>query len=314
MVGYLIKRSVQSVILFWMVTVLTFVIIRQAPGGPAILANPDLSKAQMEALTTTLGLADPLYLQYGRWIGGLLSGDFGTSFNEGVPVLSLIAERLPNTLILSSAALVIAIALGMGLGILSAVKRNSWFDGFASTIGVLNLSVPAFWLGIVLILLFAVELRWLPVGGMPRARNWSVFELLRHLILPSVVAGGFLMANVMRYTRSSLLEVSDQLYVTAARAMGIRERRVILVYALKNAMLPVITVIGLGLPQLFAGAAITETVFAWPGIGSLGITAARTGDYPLIMGITLVVSLIVIVANLLTDLSYTLLDPRVKFT
>lgn len=314
MAGYLIKRSVQSVILFWMVTVLTFVIIRQAPGGPAILANPDLSKAQMEALTTTLGLADPLYLQYGRWIGGLLSGDFGTSFNEGVPVLSLIAERLPNTLILSSAALVIAIALGMGLGILSAVKRNSWFDGFASTIGVLNLSVPAFWLGIVLILLFAVELRWLPVGGMPRARNWSVFELLRHLILPSVVAGGFLMANVMRYTRSSLLEVSDQLYVTAARAMGIRERRVILVYALKNAMLPVITVIGLGLPQLFAGAAITETVFAWPGIGSLGITAARTGDYPLIMGITLVVSLIVIVANLLTDLSYTLLDPRVKFT
>lgn len=314
MAGYLIKRSVQSVILFWIVTVLTFVIIRQAPGGPAILANPDLSKAQMEALTTTLGLADPLYLQYGRWIGGLLSGDFGTSFNEGVPVLSLIAERLPNTLILSSAALVIAIALGMGLGILSAVKRNSWFDGFASTIGVLNLSVPAFWLGIVLILLFAVELRWLPVGGMPRARNWSVFELLRHLILPSVVAGGFLMANVMRYTRSSLLEVSDQLYVTAARAMGIRERRVILVYALKNAMLPVITVIGLGLPQLFAGAAITETVFAWPGIGSLGITAARTGDYPLIMGITLVVSLIVIVANLLTDLSYTLLDPRVKFT
>lgn len=314
MAGYLIRRSVQSVILFWIVTVLTFVIIRQAPGGPAILANPDLSKEQMEELAGTLGLADPLYIQYGRWVGGLLRGDFGTSFNEGVPVLSLIAERLPNTLMLSSAALVIAVTLGMGLGILSAVKRNSWFDGFASTLGVLNLSVPAFWLGIVLILLFAVELRWLPVGGMPRSRDWSLIELTRHLVLPSFVAGGFLMANVMRYTRSSLLEVSDQLYVTAARAMGIRERRVILVYALKNAMLPVITVIGLGLPQLFAGAAITETVFAWPGIGSLGITAARTGDYPLIMGITLIVSLIVILANLLTDLSYTLLDPRVKFS
>ena len=314
MAGYLLKRLLQSVLLFWIVTIITFVIIRQAPGGPAILANPDLSKQQMESLTVTLGLADPIHVQYGRWIAGVMRGDLGTSFNEGVPVLSLIAERLPNTLLLSSLALVIAVTLGMGLGILSAVKRDSWVDGLASTIGVLNLSVPAFWLGIALILLFAVELRWLPVGGMPRPRDWSLLELARHLVLPSVVAGGFLMANVMRYTRSSLLEVSDQLYVTAARAMGLRERRVVLVYALKNAMLPVITVIGLGTPQLFAGAAIAETVFAWPGIGSLGINAARTGDFPLIMGITLVVSFIVIVVNLLTDLSYMLLDPRVKFS
>jgi peptide/nickel transport system permease protein len=314
MAGYLLKRLLQSAILFWIVTVITFVIIRQAPGGPAILANPDLSKKQIETLTVVLGLADPLYVQYGRWIGNVMRGDLGTSFNEGVPVWSLITERLPNTLLLSSVALVIAITLGMGLGILSAVKRNSWLDTFASTLGVLNLSIPAFWLGIVLILLFAVELKWLPVGGMPRARDWSLLELARHLVLPSVVAGGFLMANVMRFTRSSMLEVSDQLYVTAARAMGIREHRVLLVYALKNAMLPVVTVIGLGLPQLFAGAAITETVFAWPGIGSLGIAAARSGDFPLIMGITLVVSFVVIVANLLTDLSYMLLDPRVKFS
>lgn len=314
MIVYLARRLTQSVFLFWVVTVVTFVIIRMAPGGPAILANPDLSKEQMQTLTEGLGLADPLHVQYLRWLGGVLRGDFGTSFNEGVPVMSLIAERLPNTLMLGAAALVIAVVLGMGLGILAARKRNSWIDTAASTVGVLNLSIPAFWLGIVLILIFAVYLKWLPVSGMPRGRNWGLWQLAQHLVLPSVVAGGFLMANVMRYTRASMLEVSELLYVTTARAKGIKEHRILLIHILKNAMLPVITVIGLGLPQLFAGAAITETVFAWPGIGSLGVNAARTGDFPTIMGITLVVSAVVILANLLTDLSYTFFDPRVRLS
>jgi peptide/nickel transport system permease protein len=312
MLTYVARRLTQSVVLFLVVTVVTFAIIRLAPGGPAILANPDLSKEQMQTLREGLGLADPVYAQYLRWLGGVLRGNLGTSFNESAPVLALIKERLPNTLILGSAALAVAVVFGIGLGVLSAVKRDGWVDALASTIGVLNLSVPAFWLGIVLILVFAVDLKWLPVSGMPRGHHWSLWQLARYLVLPSIVASGFLMANIMRYTRSSLLDVSDQLHVTAARAMGIRETRVVLHYALKNAMLPIITVIGLGLPQLFAGAAITETVFAWPGIGSLGIEAARTGDFPMVMGITLVVSVMVILANLLTDLSYVLLDPRLK--
>jgi peptide/nickel transport system permease protein len=303
---------VQSVVLFWIVTLVTFVIIRQAPGGPAILANPNLTKDQIVNLRGGVGLNDPLYRQYVRWVGHLMAGDLGVSFNEGVPVVELIAERLPNTLVLASAAFVIAVTAGMTLGILGAVKRNTWVDGLVSSVGVLNLSVPVFWLGIVLILIFAVELRWLPVGGMLQASQWSWLDLARHLVLPAIVAAGFLMANVMRFTRSSLLETLGQLYVTAARAMGLRERRVLLKYALRNAMLPVVTTIGLGTPQLFGGAAITETVFAWPGIGSLGINAARTGDFPVIMGITLFVSALVIVANLITDLSYVLLDPRVR--
>lgn len=312
MMRYIATRLIQSAVLFWVVTVITFVVIRQAPGGPAILANPNLTKDQIATLGNGLGLADPIYVQYARWIRYLVSGDLGISFNEGVPVSELIAERLPNTLLLGSVALCLALVTGLGLGVVSAVKRNSWLDALASILGVLNLSVPAFWLAIVLILIFAVELHWLPVGGMPKPGHWSLLELARCLVMPAWVAAGFMMANVMRYTRSSFLEVHDQLYITAARAMGLKERTILLRLALKNAMLPVVTVIGLSIPQLFGGAAITETVFAWPGIGSLGIAAARTGDFPLVMGITLIVSAIVIIANLLTDLSYLLLDPRVR--
>jgi peptide/nickel transport system permease protein len=310
--SYLTRRLLQSAVLFLLITVITFAIIRLAPGGPAILSNPNLSKDQIVNLRGGLGLNDPIYLQYGRWFGRLLKGDLGVSFNEGVPVTELIGERLPNTLLLSSAAFVIAVVLGMGFGILSAVHRNTWIDRLLSVVGVLNLSIPVFWLAIVLILVFAVQLRWLPVGGLPDDGDGSWFELARHLLMPAIVAAGFMMANVMRYTRSSLLGVSEQLYVTAARAMGNSERKVVLKYALKNAMVPVVTVIGISIPQLFGGAAITETVFAWPGIGSLGIAAARTGDFPVVMGITLVVSAIVVAANLLTDLSYALLNPRVR--
>jgi peptide/nickel transport system permease protein len=251
-------------------------------------------------------------MQYARWMRNVVKGDFGTSFNESVPVKDLIRERLPNTLLLGAVAFVIAVGLGLAFGIASAVKRNTWIDRVFGVVGVLNLSVPVFWLAIVLILVFAVQLRWLPIGGLPEDPDASWLRYAKHLVLPGIVASGFMMANVMRYTRSSMLEVSSQLYVTAARAMGNPESRVVLKYMLKNAMLPVVTVIGLGIPQLFGGAAITETVFAWPGIGSLGIAAARTGDFPVVMAITLVVSAIVVAANLLTDLSYAWLNPRVR--
>lgn len=314
MTAYLVKRLIQSVFLFWVVTLVTFVLIHQAPGGPAVLANPSLGKDQVQQLGGTLGLDEPIYSQYGQWLGNTALGDLGRSFNQGVPVADLISQRLPNTLLLGAAALVIALVVGIGLGILTAVRRNTWVDYLGSSVGLFNLSVPTFWLGIMLILIFAVQLRWLPVNGMHDTGESGLVDLLHHLVLPAIVASTFLMANVMRYTRASMLEVLDQLYVTGARAKGLRERRVLLVHALKNALVPVVTVIGLSLPQLFGGAAITETVFAWPGIGSLGIEAAQNGDYPLIMGITLVVSAIVIVANLLTDLSYSMIDPRVRLT
>jgi peptide/nickel transport system permease protein len=312
--SYIIRRVLHSAVLFLLITVVTFTIIRLAPGGPAVLANPNLTKAQVTELRSGLGLEDPIPLQYARWMGQVVQGELGTSFNEGVPVTDLILERLPNTLILSGLAFLIAVSLGMAFGILSAVYKGTWVDRFFSVIGVINLSVPVFWLAIVLILVFSVQLRWLPIGGLPEDPDAPWTAMLKHLVLPSFVAAGFLMANVLRYMRSSLLEVSSQLYVTAARAMGHPEKKVVLKYTLKNAMIPVVTIIGLGIPQLFGGAAITETVFSWPGIGSLGIAAARTGDFPVVMGITLVVSAIVVFANLLTDLSYAWLNPRVKLS
>jgi peptide/nickel transport system permease protein len=310
--SYLARRVLQSAVLFVLITMITFTVIRLAPGGPAILANPNLTKAQMTTLRAGLGLEDPIPVQYARWMKQVLQGEFGNSFNEAVPVKDLIRERLPRTLLLGAVAFVIAVSLGLAFGIASAMRRNSWVDRLLGVVGVLNLSVPVFWLAIVLILVFAVQLRWLPIGGIPDDPQAPWYRYARHLVLPALVASGFMMANVMRYTRASMLEVSSQLYVTAARAMGNPERRVVLKYMLKNAMLPVVTVIGLGIPQLFGGAAITETVFSWPGIGSLGIAAARTGDFPVVMGITLVVSAIVVVASLLTDLSYAWLNPRVR--
>jgi peptide/nickel transport system permease protein len=309
---YLARRVLHSLVLFVLITMITFAVIRIAPGGPAILANPNLSKSQMHTLRAGLGLDDPLPVQYARWMGHVMQGQLGTSFNESVPVSDLIRERLPNTLLLGAAAFTIAVSFGLAFGVVSAAKRNTWIDRLFSVVGVLNLSVPVFWLAIVLILVFAVELRWLPIGGIPDDPQASWLRYAKHLVLPAIVASGFMMANVMRYTRASMLEVSSQLYVTAARAMGHPEQRVVLKYMLKNAMLPVVTVIGLGIPQLFGGAAITETVFSWPGIGSLGIAAARSGDFPVVMGITLVVSAIVVIANLLTDLSYAWLNPRVN--
>jgi peptide/nickel transport system permease protein len=309
---YLARRILQSAVLFVLITVITFTVVRLAPGGPAVLANPSLTKDQISKLRGGMGLDDPIPVQYLRWMRRVLQGELGTSFNESVPVTDLIRERLPNTLLLGAVAFVIAVTCGLAFGILSAIKRNTWVDRLFSVLGVLNLSIPVFWLAIVLILVFAVQLRWFPIGGLPDDPDASWLRVARHLVLPAIVAAGFMMANVMRYTRSSMLEVSSQLYVTAARAMGVPEYKVILKLMLKNAMLPVVTVIGLGIPQLFGGAAITETVFSWPGIGSLGIAAARTGDFPVVMGITLVVSAIVVGANLLTDLSYAWLNPRVR--
>lgn len=312
MTRYVLTRVAQSVFLLWLVTVATFLLIQQAPGGPAVLADPTLTRQGAEDLARTLGLSEPVHQQYGSWMGRVAQGDLGRSFNHSRPVTQLIAERLPNTLILGSAALVLALVVGIPLGIVSAVKRNSWLDYTATVVTLFNLSIPAFWFGIMLIIVFAVFLGWLPSGGMRTVGESGTVDLLRHLVMPAVVASGFMMARVARYVRSSMLDVLGEDYVRTARANGLREWRIMLFHALRNALLPVVTVIGLTLPQLFAGAAITETVFAWPGLGRLGVEAAANADYPLIMGITLVVAVMVIVANLVTDLSYGWIDPRVR--
>lgn len=312
MTRYVLSRILQSILLLWVVTVATFLLIQQAPGGPAVLADPTLSRQAAEELAHTLGLSAPVHEQYLSWLGQVLRGDLGNSFSHSVPVADLIRERLPNTLLLGLASLLIALVIGLPLGIVSAIKKNTWLDYLASGITVFNLSIPAFWLGIMMIIIFSVTLGWLPSGGMRTVGSGGVMDVLRHLIMPAFVASAILMARVAWYVRSSLLDALGEDYIRTARAKGLREWRVMVFHALRNALLPVVTIIGLTLPQLFAGAAITETVFAWPGVGRLGVEAAANADFPLIMGITLVVAVMVIVANLLTDLSYGFIDPRVR--
>ncbi len=313
MARYAVLRLLQSVALLFVVSVVTFVLVHRAPGGPAILADPMVGREQAREMARTLGLDQPLPRQYARWIGHVLRGRLGVSFGTNQPVTTLIAQRLPATLLLSGTGLLLALGLAIPLGVLAAARRDSWLDHAIAALSMFGLSVPAFWLGLVLILLFAVQLHWLPAGGMLTVGGPAgLADRLAHLALPAAVVSLFGLAQLTRYVRSSLLGVLREEYVRTAWAKGLSPGRVWGRHALANALLPMITVVGLMLPQLAAGAAITETVFAWPGMGRLAIEAAFQRDYPLVMGITLLVSVLVVAANLVTDLAYTWLDPRIR--
>jgi peptide/nickel transport system permease protein len=310
---YIVRRLLQTLVLLWLITVVTFVIIISAPGGPAILYDPNTTAEEMAQMRKALGLDQPIHVQYWRWLTGVLQGNFGVSYTLGAPVSQLIAERLPPTLLLSGAALLFAVFTGIPLGVWSAVRRNGFIDHLFTTVSFFGLSMPVFWYGLVLILTFSVQLKWLPAGGIVTVGQESVLNLLSHLVLPAVVLGTVHMAEITRYARSSMIGVLQQDYIRTARAKGLRELLVVGKHGLKNALIPLLTVIGLMLPRVAAGAAITEQVFAWPGMGQLAVRAAFQRDYPTIMGVTLVVSVVVALANLVTDLIYTLVDPRVRF-
>jgi peptide/nickel transport system permease protein len=249
-----------------------------------------------------------------RWLGQVVRGNLGVSFQAGVPVREIIGQMLPNTLVLSAAALALTLAVAIPAGVISAARPYSATDHAVTFAALFGISVPTFWLGLMLIVLFSVALGWLPPGGMqtigaPR----SAADLARHLVLPAVVLGSANMALVARYTRSATLAVLREDYVRTARAKGLPERAVLYRHGLRNALLTVVTVVGLQLPRLVGGAAITETVFAWPGMGSLAVRAAFERDYPMIMGVTLVLSAVVAASSLLVDLLYVWIDPRVRF-
>ncbi len=313
MLAYLLSRLFQAFILLFLVSVVTFALIHSAPGGPIILAQADVSPRDIEALKRTLELTDPLPVRYVKWLGRVIRGDFGRSFTQGVPVTALMLERLPNTLLLSGISLLLAIAVAIPLGVLSAAHRYSIIDHLATFFAFLGMSIPGFWLGIVLIIVFAVQLRWLPSGGMyTLGAPFSVGDRLRYLILPSIVLAAFVVGQLLRYTRSGMVSALSEDYVRTARAKGLPERAVLFRHALRNTLIPVVTILGLQIPRLVGGAAVTESVFAWPGMGRLAVDAAFQRDYPLIMGVTMLVSTVVILSNLVVDLLYTYLDPRVR--
>jgi peptide/nickel transport system permease protein len=313
MTRFLLGRLIQACGVLFVVSVITFVLIHAAPGGPAILLQPDLTREQMRELRAELGLEDPLPVQYGRWLGNLAQGRLGRSLSQGLPVTTLIADRLPATLILSGAALLLTLVLGIPLGVLSAVKRNGLVDYLVTGLAFLGMSVPVFWFGIILIIVFSVQLGLLPSAGMyTLGEPFSVADRLRYLIMPTAVLAIANLAQITRYTSSSVLGTLAEDYVRTARAKGLAERAVLLRHALRAALVPVVTVVGLLLPRLVAGAAITEAIFAWPGMGRLAVDAAVQRDYPLIMGITLMISAIVVLSNLVVDVIYGWIDPRIR--
>ena len=330
---YLIKRLLVLVLVLLGVSLLVFGFVRLIPGDPAVVmlgerATPD----SIERVRAQLGLNKPVYEQYLIFISNALRGDLGTSVLRGEPVTREILRRFPATIELALGAIIFAIVLGIPLGIISAIKRNSWFDVSSMIVALTGVSMPIFWLGLMLIFLFAVILHWLPSGARLDANtqyepitnlvlldsllqfNLALFmEGLRHLILPALALGTIPMAIIARMTRSSMLEVLNQDYVRTARAKGLKERSVILRHALRNALLPVITIVGLQVGLLLSGAILTETVFSWPGIGRWLVDAIYARDYPIVQGVTLSIAVIFVVINLIVDILYTFVDPRVRF-
>jgi len=305
MLQFLGKRLLASIPVLWGVTTLVFLAIYLLPGDPAelILAESGGSAESIAYLRTQLGLDDPLYVQYGRFLLNTLRGDLGRSIFTNRPVLQTILEQLPSTIELALAAMLVAMALGTGLGILAALNHNSWLDSACMAIAVAGVSVPIFWSGLLLILLFSSTLHWLPATGQGG---------LRHLLMPAVVLGFASSGTIARLVRSSLLEVLYKEYITTARAKGLSERLILTHHALKNALIPVITVVGLQFSFLLGGAVVTETVFSRQGIGRLIVDAILWKDFPLVQGGVLLAAVTYTLVNLLVDISYAFADPRIR--
>jgi len=313
LIGYVVRRLIALLPVLLVVSTVGFFLIYLTPGDPAaVMLGPDATQDDIDNLRAQMGLNRPLHVQLLRWYGRTLRGDLGDSIFLQRPVLQAIFERLEPTVLLTTMALVVAIAIGVPAGVVSAVRRNSWMDQAAMGIALFGVSVPGFWLGLNLILFFSVYLGLFPVAGyVPLAE--SVARAVRSLVLPALTLGIGGSALIARMTRSSMLEVMGQDYVRTARAKGNRERRVILRHALRNAMIPTITVIGLALGGLLAGAIVTETVFALPGVGRLVISSVQRRDYPVIQGVLMFIASIYVLVNLLIDVIYVYLDPRVKY-
>lgn len=364
MTKYLVRRLIQAIPVVIGITVITYAIMLSAPGGPVerFANNPKVTNEQKEAFKRSWGLDQPIPIQYCRWMGlcnpdgqgigqllgptgwpnflptgvsgatnGVLHGDFGFSLDSGESVGARIGQALLPTVILAGTALLLWIGLAIVLGVLAAVRRYSFFDQAVTVFSYVGFAMPTFWLGIMLILIFGVSLRWLPISGMVNARlspafgtdaYWIYFgrnpipallDVLQHLVLPVITLVVVNIAGDSRFVRASMLEALGQDYVRTARAKGLPGRVVTFRHALRNALLPVVTNIGLEIPFLFSGAIVTESIFSWPGIGSLTITSIRAFDYTILMGIFLIGSLSVVAANIVADVLYAVVDPRIKY-
>ncbi len=313
MTAYVIRRLLSTLVVMAVVAFVVFSLLYLTPGDPAAVIAGDIATSEdIARIHERLGLDDPFLVQFGRWVRALAHGDLGTSIFTNLPVTQLIAQRVEPTLSLTLCTLVVAIAVAVPMGVLAAAKAGTWFDRAVMAFSVLGFSVPVFVLAYILILTLSVELDWLPVQGYRNFRD-GVWEWLRHLILPSIALGTVYVALIARMTRASMLDVLSQDYVRTAQAKGLAPDQVLLGHALKNAAIPIVTIIGIGVALLISGAIVTETVFALPGIGRLTVDAILRRDYPIIQGVTLLFSAVYVLVNLAVDLSYALFDPRIRY-
>jgi peptide/nickel transport system permease protein len=330
---YIIKRLLQIIPVVLGVTLIAFALIHLAPGDPVrTMLGQHATQQEIDDIRVKYGLDQPLFVQYFIWLGDVLQGDLGRSILSHEQVTIEIGARFPNTIELAIAAMIFAILIGVVAGIISATKQYSVADYSVMGVALFGISMPVFWLGIMLMMIFGVFLGWLPIGGridllipFNRITGFMVFDsiitgnvaalisVLRHLILPAIALGTIPMAIIARTTRSSMLEILRQDFIRTERAKGLSERNVIYKHAIRNAMVPVVTVIGLNFGLLLSGAILTETVFSWPGVGRLVVDAVYARDYPLVIGCILVFALVFVIVNLITDILYTYIDPRIHY-
>ena len=297
---FILRRCLQLIPLLIGISLISFFVMHLAPGDPtAMFVDPNINPQELSHVRANWGLDKPVYVQYVLWLKNAVLLDFGRSYTTNQPVIGEIAERMPKTLMLMIPAFIIMLLITIPIGVISAVKKNSWFDNLFTIISFAGMAIPTFWLALMLMLIFAVKLDWLPAVG--------------NLTLPiiTMTIGG--MAGLTRYQRAAMLEVLNQDFIRTARAKGLPERVVIFKHALRNALIPIVTLMGLSLPDLFGGAFIIETIFAWPGMGRLGVQAIFGRNYPMIMGIVMFSALLIVLGNLLADIGYALVDPRIRY-
>ncbi|SNB76756.1 peptide/nickel transport system permease protein [Arboricoccus pini] len=316
MMRYLGSRLLQSILLLWIVSLIGFFVLYLAPGGPLaqFALTPGMTQEQLARIAHQMGLDRPLPVQYWEWLSRLLIGDWGQSYRDSQPVLAIIGSHLFATLLLMGASTLLAMIIGTWIGVLGAIRRYSIFDYLATIGAMIGLSIPTFWFGLIAIYLFSVKLPWFPAGNMYTVGDASFLDYAHHLVLPCLVLTLVTVAIWSRYMRSAMLDVQGQDFIRTARAKGLPEHVVLRKHAMRNAILPMITVAGLQIPTILSGALVAETVFTWPGMGRLFLDSLNYRDYPVVMGVLMFSAVFVLLGNLLADVLYAVADPRIRLT
>jgi len=315
--SYILRRLLSAIPVVFIITFATFLLMQMLPGGPlaAYENNPEITQKDIERLRHEMGLDRPIYVQYYAWLKNVARGDWGYSFTTKRPVLTEIWERLPNTIYLTGLSLLVSLFIAIPAGIISATRQYSVFDHITTTLAYVGRSMPVYYSGLLLIIVFSIWLRWFPSGGMNTlGQKSSLLDSLRHLFLPVLSLSTLIAAKYVRFLRTSMLEIIHQDYIRTAAAKGLHSRIITYKHAFRNAAIPLVTVVAIDLPVLFAGALFTETIYSWPGMGRLFVDSATRFDYSVVMGIVAAIAFLVVLSNLLADIVYAILDPRITYT